>query len=121
MRYKVDADFRTLGGYFTRLETNSRPAINLGILRRRRRASRPTLSAISSGCRHRRSELDQMKALVGEAMRQGALGISTSLQYVPDRFASTEEIVELARVAAEHGGRYLDAPARRNRTRSSIR
>ena len=42
-----------------------------------------------------------MKALVGEAMRQGALGISTSLQYVPDRFASTEEIVELARVAAD--------------------
>jgi len=48
-----------------------------------------------------------MQQLVREAMEQGALGLSTSLQYVPDRFASTEEIVALARVAAEYGGRYL--------------
>src|SRR5690606_11148836 len=52
-------------------------------------------------------ELERMKALVRDAMEQGALGLSTSLQYVPDRFASTEEIVELAKVAAEHGGVYL--------------
>ena len=52
-------------------------------------------------------ELEQMKALVRQAMEQGALGLSTSLQYVPDRFASTDEIVELAKVAAEQGGRYL--------------
>ena len=40
-------------------------------------------------------------------MEQGALGLSTSLQYVPDRFASTDEIVELAKVAAQYGGVYF--------------
>jgi N-acyl-D-amino-acid deacylase len=40
-------------------------------------------------------------------MEQGALGVSTSLQYVPDRFASTSEIVELAKVAASYGGVYF--------------
>jgi len=44
---------------------------------------------------------------VAEAMQQGALGLSTSLQYVPDRFASTDEIVELAKVAARYGGVYF--------------
>ena len=48
-----------------------------------------------------------MKQLVAEAMQQGALGLSTSLQYVPDRFASTDEIVELAKVAARYGGVYF--------------
>ena len=52
-------------------------------------------------------ELEQMKTLVAQAMEQGALGLSTSLQYVPDRFASTDEIVELAKVAARHGGIYI--------------
>src|SRR5262249_60685803 len=41
------------------------------------------------------------------AMEQGALGLSTSLQYVPVKFASTDEIVELARVAARYGGVYF--------------
>ena len=53
------------------------------------------------------AELERMKQLVAEAMQQGALGLSTSLQYVPDRFASTDEIVELAKVAARYGGVYF--------------
>jgi len=51
--------------------------------------------------------LEQMKQLVAAAMEQGALGVSTSLQYVPDRFAPTSEIVELAKVAAKYGGVYF--------------
>ncbi len=47
-----------------------------------------------------------MKRLVAEAMRDGALGLSTSLQYVPARFARTDEIVELAKVARQYGGIY---------------
>jgi dihydroorotase/N-acyl-D-amino-acid deacylase len=47
-----------------------------------------------------------MKALVAEAMEDGALGLSTSLQYVPARFAKTDEIVELAKVARRYGGIY---------------
>ncbi len=48
-----------------------------------------------------------MKRLVAQAMEQGALGVSSSLQYVPNRFASTAELVELAKVAASYGGIYI--------------
>lgn len=53
------------------------------------------------------TELERMKALVDEAMRDGALGLSTGLVYVPANFAETEEVIELARVAARHGGIYV--------------
>jgi N-acyl-D-amino-acid deacylase len=53
------------------------------------------------------AELEQMRQLVAQAMEQGALGVSTSLQYVPDVFASTDEIVELAKVARSYGGVYF--------------
>ena len=52
------------------------------------------------------AELEAMKRLTAEAMERGALGLS-SPQYVPDRFASTDELVELARVAAKYGGIYI--------------
>ncbi len=52
-------------------------------------------------------ELRSMEAQVAEAMEMGALGVSTSLQYVPDRFASTEELIALARVAGRYGGSYI--------------
>jgi len=48
-----------------------------------------------------------MRQIVARAMQEGALGLSSSLQYVPDRFASTEELVALARVSAAHGGIYI--------------
>jgi dihydroorotase/N-acyl-D-amino-acid deacylase len=103
--FKVALDFRTLGEYFARLEQRSRPAVNVGnfigagglrsyVIGDSQRAATP-------------EELDRMKALATQAMDQGALGLSTSLQYVPDRFASTDEIVELAKVVAAKGGVYL--------------
>ncbi len=52
-------------------------------------------------------ELDRMKALVADAMREGALGLSTGLAYIPGNYASTEEVVALATVAREHGGIYV--------------
>ncbi|HZB45482.1 MAG TPA: amidohydrolase family protein, partial [Pyrinomonadaceae bacterium] len=51
-------------------------------------------------------ELEKMKALVGQAMKDGAVGLSTGLVYVPGTYAKTDEVVELARVAARHGGVY---------------
>ncbi len=51
-------------------------------------------------------ELQRMKELVGQAMRDGAVGISTGLKYVPGAYSSTEEVIELARVAAAYGGYY---------------
>ena len=52
-------------------------------------------------------ELDEMRSLVDQSMREGALGLSTGLLYVPANFAETEEIIELAKVAAAHGGIYV--------------
>jgi N-acyl-D-aspartate/D-glutamate deacylase len=48
-----------------------------------------------------------MEAQVAEAMEMGAFGVSTSLQYVPDRFATTEELIALAAVAGRYGGSYI--------------
>ncbi len=52
------------------------------------------------------AQRDSMRALVARAMAGGALGLSTGLYYAPGSYASTEEIVDLARVAAQHGGIY---------------
>lgn len=52
-------------------------------------------------------ELENMKALVRQAMEEGALGVGSSLIYAPAFYASTEELIELNKVAAEYGGRYI--------------
>jgi dihydroorotase/N-acyl-D-amino-acid deacylase len=103
--FAVSPDWRTLGQYFERLDKRTHPAINIasfvgaGGLRTYvvGRDNRPATAA----------ELERMQRLVAEAMEDGALGVSSSLQYVPDRFATTDEIVALASVAARHGGVYL--------------
>jgi N-acyl-D-amino-acid deacylase len=51
-------------------------------------------------------ELEQMKALVEQAMKDGALGVSTALIYPPGHYAKTEELIELAKVAGKYGGLY---------------
>jgi N-acyl-D-amino-acid deacylase len=53
------------------------------------------------------AELDRMRALVRQEMEAGALGIGSSLIYAPDNFASTEELIELCKVAAAYGGKYI--------------
>ena len=52
------------------------------------------------------AELDHMRALVAQAMKDGAVGLSTGLIYLPGTFAKTDEIVALAKVASAHGGIY---------------
>jgi N-acyl-D-amino-acid deacylase len=52
-------------------------------------------------------ELDEMKALAREAMEEGAVGMSTSLIYVPSGHAKTEEIIELAKVVSDYNGMYI--------------
>jgi N-acyl-D-amino-acid deacylase len=61
----------------------------------------------SENRRATRIEIQKMKELTEEAMRDGAFGLSTGLFYVPGNYAPTEEIIELARVAASHGGIYI--------------
>jgi len=51
-------------------------------------------------------EQTKMNALVEQAMKDGALGLSTGLIYVPGTFAKTEEVVELAKISAKYGGVY---------------
>jgi N-acyl-D-amino-acid deacylase len=52
------------------------------------------------------SELAAMKELLAEGMAAGALGMSTGLIYPPGMFAATDELIELCRVVADHGGMY---------------
>jgi N-acyl-D-amino-acid deacylase len=52
-------------------------------------------------------QLDEMRALVRKEMEAGALGIGSSLIYAPAFYASTEELIELCKVAAEYGGKYI--------------
>jgi N-acyl-D-amino-acid deacylase len=52
-------------------------------------------------------EMDRMKTLVRQAMEEGALGIGSSLIYAPAFYASTEELIELCRVAGQYGGMYI--------------
>ncbi len=52
-------------------------------------------------------ELERMKALVKQAMEEGAMGTTTALIYAPDNYATTEELIELSKVAAPYGGMYI--------------
>jgi dihydroorotase/N-acyl-D-amino-acid deacylase len=103
--FGIVADWKTLGEYLKRLDERTHPAINLGSF-----VGAGGLRTYVIGKEDRpatAAELAQMKQLAAEAMEQGAFGLSTSLQYVPDRFATTDEIVELATVVARYGGIYI--------------
>ena len=103
--FGLSLDFRTLGGYFERLETRVHPALNVGSF-----VGAGGLRDLVVGRENRPAtagELARMQALVEAAMREGALGVSSSLQYVPDGYATTDELVALAAVAARFGGIYL--------------
>ena len=52
------------------------------------------------------SQLDSMRSLVDKGMREGALGMSSGLYYAPQSYATTEEVIEMAKVAAKYGGIY---------------
>ena len=102
--YGVRPDWSDLAGYFRAFE-RARPAINLGTF-----VGAGGVRDLVVGKENRPAtpeELLQMEELVDTAMRQGAFGLSTSLQYVPGRFASTAELVGLAKVAAKYGGIYF--------------
>jgi len=102
-RLGMKPDWRSLGDYFRRLES-ARPAVNfathIGTLNPREmvigRVDRPAT----------KDELERMKAIVRGAMEDGALGLYSALMYSPDRYNRTEELIELAKVAAEYGGYY---------------
>ena len=102
--YGYTPAFTTLAGYFAALAKRG-SALNLGTF-----VGAGGVRSLVIGEDDRPPtavELERMKAAVDQAMREGALGLSTSLIYVPDHFATTEEIIALAKVAASHGGSYI--------------
>ena len=103
-RYGVALDWRSLEEYLERLE-RAKPAINLGTF-----VGAGGIRTYVVGKENRpatAAELDEMRQLVARAMEQGAFGLSSALEYVPDTFASTDELVELAKVARKYGGVYF--------------
>ena len=98
--YHVTPDWRTFREYFARLEKQGM-GINLasyvGATSVRRMVLGDDNRAPSA------SELDRMKELVRQAMRDGAVGLSTALQYAPAPYASTEELIALAAEASQDG------------------
>lgn len=96
-------DWKSLGEYFTRLLRQGIAVnvasyvgsgqVRLDVMGNINRAPTP-------------SEMQRMKQLVDEAMLDGAIGLGSGLIYPPNSYASREELIELARVAARHGGIY---------------
>jgi N-acyl-D-amino-acid deacylase len=102
-RFGLSFDWTGIDGYFTRLQERG-IAMNLATLVPATMIRRQVV-----GLENRAptaDELARMEALVDEAMRGGALGLSSALIYPPGSFASTGELVALARVAARHRGIY---------------
>lgn len=99
----VAVDWTTMEQYLAVLEkggisVNVAPLLGFGTIRRyvmRMEMRAPTAA-----------EMRRMKAEVARAMEAGCRGMSTGLRYVPQSYADTEEVIELAKVVAEHGGFY---------------
>ncbi len=99
-----EVSWSSLGGYLDFLEkkgvsTNIASFVGNGTLRQ-----------YVMGYENRRpteAELDTMKLLTRQAMEEGAMGLSTSLIYVPSGHAKTDEIIELAKVVSEYNGMYI--------------
>jgi N-acyl-D-amino-acid deacylase len=102
-RYHLTIDWTTLDGYFKRLEHDGTP-LNLGTYVG---AAQVREAVIGDDDKAPTPEqLGQMKALVTQAMKDGALGISTALIYPPGHYAKTDELIALASVASQFGGIY---------------
>jgi N-acyl-D-amino-acid deacylase len=102
-QFKFTVDWTTLDGFFRRLERQGTP-INLGTYVG---AAQVREAVIGDDDRApTAAELEQMKSLVAQAMKDGAMGVSTALIYPPGHYAKTEELIELARVAGQYGGIY---------------
>ena len=101
--YHVTPDWRTLRQYFSRLEKQGM-GINLASYVGATQVRRMVLG--DDDKQPTPEQLEQMKQLVRKGMRDGAVGVSTSLEYAPAPYAKTEEIIALASEASKFGGIY---------------
>ena len=101
--YKITPDWRSFRQYFARLEKQGM-GINLASY-----VGATTVRTIVLGEENKQptpEQLEQMKALVRDAMKDGAVGVSTALEYAPAPYAKTEELIALATEAGKFGGIY---------------
>ena len=100
---KISPDWRTLREYLSRLERQGL-GINLATYVGATQVRRMVLG--DADIQPTPAQLDQMKALVRDAMQDGAVGLSTALEYAPAPYAKTDELIALATEAAKLGGIY---------------
>jgi N-acyl-D-amino-acid deacylase len=101
--YKLNLDWTTLDQYARRLEKQGTP-LNIGTY-----VGSAQIREAVIGDDNRAptaAELQQMETLVDQAMRDGALGVSSALIYPPNIYAKTDELIAMAKVAAKYGGLY---------------
>ncbi len=101
--YRIHPDWRTFREYFSLLE-KQRMGINLASYVGATRVRRMVLG--DNDVQPTPAQLEQMRELVRQAMRDGAVGVSTSLEYAPAPYAKTEELIALAAEASKFGGIY---------------
>jgi N-acyl-D-amino-acid deacylase len=102
-QYHVTPDWRTFQQYFARLEKQGM-GINLASFVGATQVRRMVLG--DDDKQPTPAQLDQMRELVRQAMREGAVGVSTSLEYAPAPYAKTDELIALASEASKFGGIY---------------
>jgi len=100
---RISCDWSTFREYFARLEKQGM-GINLASFVGATQVRKVVLGF--DDVQPDAAQLDQMRQLVREAMRDGAVGVSTSLEYPPAPYAKTDEIIALAAEAAPYGGIY---------------
>jgi N-acyl-D-amino-acid deacylase len=101
--YQLKVDWRSFPEYFARLRKQGM-GINMGVY-----VGAASVREMVVGYDNRAptpEELKRMQALVADAMRAGARGLSTALQYPPAPYAKTDELIALAQTAAQFGGIY---------------
>jgi N-acyl-D-amino-acid deacylase len=101
--YKITPDWRTFRQYFARLEKQGM-GINLASYVGATQVRRMVLG--ENDVQPTPAQLDEMKTLVRDAMKDGAAGVSTALEYAPAPYAKTDELIALATEAGKFGGIY---------------
>ena len=102
--FHLTVDWTDLDGYFRRLEKQG-SGINLATYVGATQVRRYVIGSVDRAPTE--DELARMQQLVEQSMRQGAMGVSTSLIYAPAAYAKTEELIALAKVASKYGGIYV--------------
>jgi N-acyl-D-amino-acid deacylase len=101
--YHLTIHWTTLDGYFRQFE-QARSPLNLGTYVGAAQVREAVIGDVDRA--PTAPELGRMELYVGQAMRQGALGLSTALIYPPGSYAQTDELIALAKVASRYGGIY---------------